>query len=127
MTAFLWESVKGHVCLGESELSGGLRAVKCSETRGVKPKGDSTLAALFGPGTLNEGARVVMVADPGEKVVSVKYQKQKMDWKFIRTLSPATSGRDVYYVTLPDFPDDWLNVAVRVGGQEKADRLWLGW
>ncbi|MFE9627754.1 hypothetical protein [Streptomyces sp. NPDC006527] len=123
-TSFFWESVKGHICLGEFELSGQMQAIKCGKGK-VKPKGTSKLAALFGPGMLGSKARVVLVAEPGLQVVSVDYRKQRMDWTFIRTLSP--SGRGVYYVTLPDWPEDWLNVTLISGQQQNVDRIWLGW
>ncbi|MFD5510955.1 hypothetical protein ACFWIB_24715 [Streptomyces sp. NPDC127051] len=124
MTAYIWESLQGHPCLGESEAAGQLRAVKCA-TGQVKPAAGSGLAALFGPGMLSGRARVVLTVEPGQKVEAVEYRKQRMDWKYVRTLT--ASGRDVYYVMLPDFPDDWLDVTLRVSGQQKADRIWLGW
>ncbi|MBT2480488.1 hypothetical protein [Streptomyces sp. ISL-94] len=128
VTAFLWESLQGHVCLWESALSGGMQTIKCSTTDAARPKSGSKVVALHGPGALNAGARVVLLGDTGEKVVSAAYKGRELDWTFVRTLSPATSGRDVYYVTLEEFPlEGWLDLAVQADGQRKADRVSLAW
>ncbi|MFK0044900.1 hypothetical protein ACIQU4_12450 [Streptomyces sp. NPDC090741] len=39
------------------------------------------------------------------------------------TLSPALTGRDLYYVQLPDAPKGDLDVTLDVGGQQKQERL----
>ncbi|WP_329391429.1 hypothetical protein OG625_40195 (plasmid) [Streptomyces sp. NBC_01351] len=128
VTAFLWESLQGHVCLWESALSGGMQTIKCSTTDAARPKNDSKVVALHGPGALNAGARVVLLGDTGEKVVSAAYKSRELNWEFVRTLSPATSGRDVYYITLDEFPlDGWLDLTVQAGDLRKADRVSLAW
>ncbi|MFJ4779041.1 hypothetical protein [Streptomyces sp. NPDC088762] len=69
------------------------------------------------------------MGDSGEKVVSAAYKGRDLDWKFVRTLSPAAGGgRDVYYVTLDEFPfDGWLDLTVQAGDRRTADRVSLAW
>jgi hypothetical protein len=126
VTAFLWESVKGHVCLAESALAGELQSIKCSKTGEGGPKDPSKSSALFGPGMLNDGGRILLATSPGRKVVSVAYRNRRADVTFVRTLAPGTSGRDLYYVVLSEFPEGSLDVTIRSQGKESVEHMPLG-
>lgn len=128
VTAFLWESTQGHVCLWEAVLSGGIQTIKCFGTEGVKPKTDSKFVALHGPGALNDGARIVLLGDAGTRLTSAAYKEREQNSKFVRTLSAESGGREVYYVTMDKFPvDGWLDLTVQTGDQHKADRVSVAW
>ncbi|MGW0390192.1 hypothetical protein ACWDYJ_04695 [Streptomyces sp. NPDC003042] len=124
--SFFWETTKGKVCFAQTAVSGGTHETACGDPKTAVPVAGSKLAAMYGPGMGFSESYVVFAADPGDQVTSVTYKGNELSWKFIRRLSPQTTGRDVYYVTLPDRRDDWLQVTLRSEADEKSDRLWVG-
>ncbi|MCC0097829.1 hypothetical protein K7B10_24240 [Streptomyces flavotricini] len=121
--SFLWESTKGHLCLAQTGLSGGFDARQCGDPATAKPEGDAAVAPVFGPGMAPKGWMFAFLTEHADRVASVRFRGEEVTWKFVRTLSPALTGRDLYYVQLPDAPKGDLDVTLHVGGQEKKERL----
>ncbi|WP_406267978.1 hypothetical protein OHT93_13130 [Streptomyces sp. NBC_00191] len=122
---YIWESGSAQFCFAQVAVEGATRQLACGHPQS-KPRPASYLTAVFGPGIGFAGRYVVLAADPGGKVTSVRYEGKELTWSFIRRMSPAATGRDIYYITLPDRVQGWLDVTLLVGDQQKADRLWLG-
>ncbi len=122
-TAFLWEASGERLCLGEAVLDGGLTSFLCVRSRTAGPPDSPLPALLFGPGMLGEGGRVVLAGPPGWKIASVTYRGVKAETAFVRSLSSGWAGRALYYVVLPEFPKEPLDVTLRSGGKERVERL----
>ncbi|MEU4062561.1 hypothetical protein AB0F25_09005 [Streptomyces wedmorensis] len=122
-TSYLWESTNGKVCFGQTS-SGAAQEIACGAGRVTPEEKDSSLAALFGPGMGFAESYVVFVSRPGATVTSVKYRGQELSWRHVRKLDPERTGRDVYYVTLPDGHRGWIEVTLKQSdGRLKPDRL----
>ncbi|MFD7839245.1 hypothetical protein [Streptomyces sp. NPDC059761] len=122
--SFLWESAKGHLCLAQTALSGGFDMRQCGNPATATPKTeDAAVAPVFGPGMAPKGWMFAFLTEHADRVTSVRFRGEEVAWKFVRTLSPALTGRDLYYVQLPDAPKGDLDVTLDVGGQEKKERL----
>ncbi|MEU3277786.1 hypothetical protein [Streptomyces antibioticus] len=129
VSAFLWETANGEICLGETFLSGGLAKLQCP-AGASRPKSGSMVATRFGASMVGDGARVVVVVDHKAKVESVEFRGSEANWHFLRTLSPELSGRDVYYIvinTYPDRPDDQLDLTLKVGTEQVTDHISVAW
>lgn len=122
--SYVWETTKGKVCFAQIAVSGAGHETACAVVTQATPEKGSKLEALFGPGMGFSESYIVFAADPGSKVTSVRYEGKETLWKLVRRLSPQTTGRDVYYVTLPDGHKGWLDVTLeQADGQRKPDRL----
>ncbi|MET9673051.1 hypothetical protein ABZY68_08125 [Streptomyces sp. NPDC006482] len=121
--SYLWETTNGKVCFGQTS-SGAAQEIACGAGRVTPEEKGSNLAALFGPGMGFAESYVVFTAERGASVTSVKYQDQEVAWRLVRRLSPERTGRDVYYVTLPDGHQGWIDVTLRqADGRLTPDRL----
>ncbi|MFB6838540.1 hypothetical protein [Streptomyces sp. NPDC056361] len=121
--SYLWETTHGKVCFGQTS-SGAAQEIACSAGRATPEEKNSSLAALFGPGMGFAESYVVFASQPGAMVTSVKYRGKELSWRLVRTLSPERTGRDVYYVALPDAHRGWIDVTLKqTDGQLKPDRL----
>ncbi|WP_326588059.1 hypothetical protein [Streptomyces sp. NBC_01294] len=121
---FLWETDKGRLCLAQVTGSGSPHARMCGDPLGATPEQPgSPVSRAFGPGTAPEGWMVVLLAEHSHRVTSVRFRGEEADWKFVRTLAPALSGRDVYYVPLRDAPTGDLELTFDVGGQQRKELL----
>ncbi|MEV5970357.1 hypothetical protein [Streptomyces sp. NPDC051921] len=121
--SYLWETTNGKVCFGQTS-SGAAQEIVCGAGRVAPEEKGSHLAALFGPGMGFAESYVVFVSGPGATVTSVKYRGKEVSWRFVRKLDPERTGRDVYYVTLPDDHRGWIDVTLQqADGRLKPDRL----
>lgn len=120
---FLWETRTGRLCLAQAVASGALDSRLCGEPVQDTPEPGSPVSRAFGPGTAPEGWMVVLLAEHSHRVTSVRFRGEEADWKFVRTLAPALSGRDVYYVPLRDAPTGDLELTFDVGGQQRKELL----
>ncbi|MBT2452683.1 hypothetical protein J7F03_37720 [Streptomyces sp. ISL-43] len=122
---FLWETPRGHLCLAQAPDSGASDVRMCGDPTGALPKPGSVVTPVFGPGTAPEGWMVVLFVEHSHRVASVRFRDAEVDWKLVRTLAPGSTGRDVYYVPLPDAPTGDLDVTFEVAGQQATERLHL--
>ncbi|MGW6394216.1 hypothetical protein ACWFR1_27790 [Streptomyces sp. NPDC055103] len=121
--SYLWETTNGKVCFGQTS-SGAAQEIACGAGRVTPERKGSDLAALFGPGMGFAESYVVFTAERGTSVTSVKYQGQQLSWRLVRRLAPERTGRDVYYVTLPDGHQGWIDVTLKqADGRLTPDRL----
>ncbi|MFE2282592.1 hypothetical protein ACFXDJ_00120 [Streptomyces sp. NPDC059443] len=102
-----------------------MHEIACEDVVQATPdKQDSHLEALFGPGMGFSESYVVFAAEPMVKVASVEYAGKRVPWAFVRRLNPQTTGRDVYYVALPDSHNGWIDVTLeQPDGKTIPDRL----
>ncbi|MEV6330191.1 hypothetical protein [Streptomyces sp. NPDC051909] len=124
---YLWETSKNEVCTAQVEESvRQAREVVCGDAEEAAPAKGSRLARLAGPGTGFAEWYVMIAADPGAKVAGIAHEGKALSWRYVRTLGPGTTGRDVYYVTLPEETYGWLDVALTsADGRPVKDRLRL--
>ncbi|WP_216822280.1 hypothetical protein [Streptomyces aureus] len=123
---YLWETSKGKVCTAQVTDSGVAREIACGNPAEAAPVRGSKLAGLVGPGTGFAEWYVMVAVAPGAEVTSVEHEGKVLSWTHVRTLSPATTGRDVYYVTLPDRTYGRLDVTLKgADGRLGKDRLQL--
>ncbi|MFD7262208.1 hypothetical protein [Streptomyces sp. NPDC059874] len=119
---FFWETPKGRVCLAQAAISGGYEGRRCGDAAGAVPQSGGSVSVVFGPGAADERWMVVLLVQHAHQVTSVQSKGTAVEWKFVRTLAPGSTGRDVYYVLLPA-PTGDLDVVLDAGGQQKAERL----
>ncbi|MFC9385176.1 hypothetical protein [Streptomyces venezuelae] len=123
---YLWETTEAKVCTAQVTDTGVAREVVCGDPAQAAPAKGSKLARLVGPGTGFAEWYVMVAVARGAEVTAVEHDGKALSWTRVRTLSPATTGRDVYYVTLPDRTYGWLDVTLKgAGGRLGKDRLRL--
>ncbi|MFJ5079792.1 hypothetical protein ACIP8Z_35100 [Streptomyces sp. NPDC088553] len=123
---YLWETTKGKVCTAQVTDSGVAREVACGNPAEAVPGKGSKLARFVGPGTGFAEWYVMVAVEHGAEVTSVEHEGKALSWTRVRTLSSATTGRDVYYVTLPDRTYGSLDVTLKgADGRPGKDRLRL--
>ncbi|MFJ6484268.1 hypothetical protein ACIQK6_29695 [Streptomyces sp. NPDC091682] len=124
--SYLWETSEGKVCFAQGAVSGAaMHETAClyaAKTTVEEP--GSRLDTFFGPGDGFSEPYVVFAAAPESKVTSVKYEAKDTSWTLVRKLDARASGRNVYYVTLPDGHKGWIDVTLEQSdGAKVADRL----
>ncbi|MFD4315321.1 hypothetical protein [Streptomyces sp. NPDC058548] len=123
---YLWETTRAKVCTAQVTDTGVAREVACGNPAQAAPAKGSKLARLVGPGTGFAEWYVMVAVEHGAEVTSVEHDGKALSWTHVRTLSPATTGRDVYYVTLPDRTYGWLDVTLKgADGRPGKDRVRL--
>ncbi|MFJ8662304.1 hypothetical protein [Streptomyces sp. NPDC093795] len=123
---YLWETSGRKVCTAQVTESKVAREVACGNPVEAAPAKGSKLARLAGPGTGFAEWYVMIAVEHGAEVTSIAHEGKALSWTYVRTLAAETTGRDVYYVTLPDRTYGWLDVSLRgAGGQLGKDRLRL--
>ncbi|MFG2232768.1 hypothetical protein ACGFNX_22635 [Streptomyces sp. NPDC048723] len=124
--SYLWETSEGKVCFAQGAVSGAVvhetACLDAAQTTVEEP--GSRLDTFFGPGDGFSEPYIVFAAAPGSAVTSVKYETRDTSWTLVRKLDPRATGRDVYYVTLPDGHKGWIDVTLEQSdGAKVADRL----
>lgn len=123
---YLWETSVGKVCTAQVTEAGVAREVACGNPEEAAPAKGSKLARFAGPGTGFAEWYVMIAVEHGAEVTSVEHGGKALSWTHVRTLGSRTTGRDVYYVTLPDRTYGWLDVTLKgAGGRLAKDRLRL--
>ncbi|MFF4103528.1 hypothetical protein [Streptomyces sp. NPDC001903] len=122
--SYLWETDGGKVCFAQIKAPGAMNEIACAAVTEPAPEPGSRLEALFGPGMGFSESYIVFAAEAGTKVTSVTYEGRERPWQLVRTLAPRATGRDVYYVALPEGHKGWIDVTLRqADGQSVPDRL----
>ncbi|MET9609232.1 hypothetical protein ABZZ17_29920 [Streptomyces sp. NPDC006512] len=124
--SYIWETSEGKVCFAQGAVKGAAvhetACVNAAKTTVEEP--GSRLDTFFGPGDGFSEPYIVFAAAHGARVKSVKYESKEAYWVLVRKLDPRATGRDVYYVALPDGHKGWIDVTLeQPDGATVADRL----
>ncbi|MFE0646384.1 hypothetical protein ACFW2Y_32985, partial [Streptomyces sp. NPDC058877] len=127
----MWETAEGHLCFAQAPVSGGSDVRLCADPERISPAAGSRVAKAYGTLTTPAGWGIVLLAERGVRVASVHFAGKPVEWVPVRTLAPEHSGRNVYYLTFPEYPVGKLSVLLdavltgRNGGEDVAERIRL--